>query len=574
MNAPATHHGAHSVFDRNLLLYGDNLEFLRDAEQFPTASVDLVYLDPPFNSNADYNVLFKDVGGARSVAQIKAFGDTWSWDDSANLALAYLMQDKHTPANLSALITTFHRFLGHSPMLAYLVQMAVRLVHLRRVLKPTGSLYLHCDPTASHYLKLVLDGIFGPERFRNEIIWQRTSAHNDPSKYGRVHDVLLFYTATDNWTWNQQFDPTDADFFESHDFEVDGDGGHYRKRDLSAPAHGRQTGRFRWKGKLPPDGRMWSYTEENMKKLESEGRIVYTKNGMPRLKIPVEQLRGIPYQDVWVRSDLWLNSAAKERLGYPTQKPLELLKRIIASSSNPGDVILDPFCGCGTTIDAVETLNRERPDEPARRWIGIDITHLAINLIKHRLTRFSPPPVYDVRGEPRDLAGARQLFKDDPYQFQFWACGLVGARPAGATVATPKRGKKGADHGIDGQRVFVERDPQTILVQVKGGKVGAAQVRDFVGTIGRENAAMGIFITLDEPTKPMTTEAASAGVYASRLDPKVTVPKVQIVTIEELMSGGTPRQPSGVHLPPYSDFDRTVKKAKTHKEATLFAKRH
>jgi adenine specific DNA methylase Mod len=258
--------------EKNLLYYGDNLDVLR--RYVADESVDLVYLDPPFKSDATYNVLFAERDGSRSAAQIKAFGDTWEWNQAAAEAYQEVVE---SGGKVSQVMQAFRTFLGTNDLLAYLAMMAPRLVELRRVLRPDGSIYLHCDPTASHYLKLLLDAVFGPENFFNEIVWQRTSAHNDPSKYGRVHDILLFYGRSNQRIWNQQYEPPDEGYFQAHDFEHDEQGRPYRKRDLTAPAHGRVSGQYEWRGKRPPAGRMWSYTEENMQQLEAEGRIVYTK---------------------------------------------------------------------------------------------------------------------------------------------------------------------------------------------------------------------------------------------------------------------------------------------------------
>jgi DNA modification methylase len=333
---------------QNTLYYSDNLQILRNPHYFPDESVDLIYLDPPFKNNQDYNVLFAEQDGSRSTAQIKAFEDTWRWDESAAEAFAEVVEEG---GQVSLAMQAFQKFRGYSDRLAYLSMIAPRLQELRRMLKPTGTIYLHCDPTASHYLKMLLDAVFEPINFLNEIIWQRTSAHNDPARYGRVHDSLLFSAKSERHIWNQQFEPPDRRYFEAHDFEQETDGRLYRKRDLTAPSHGDSpSGQYEWKGKHPPQGRMWSYTKENMERLEAEGRIAYTRTGTPRLKIYVENLRGIPYQDIWAQPDLWLNAAADERLGYPTQKPEALLERIIRSSSNDGDTVLDPFCGCGTAI--------------------------------------------------------------------------------------------------------------------------------------------------------------------------------------------------------------------------------
>ena len=310
-------------------------------------------------------------------------------------------------------------------------------------------------------------------------------------------------------------------------------------------------GQYEWRGKFPPKGRMWSYTKENMETLEKEGRIAYTKTGMPRLKIYVEHLQGVSYQDVWSNPDLWLNSAASERLGYPTQKPEALLDRIISCSSNEGDIVLDPFCGCGTAISVAQRLNR--------RWIGIDITHLAIGLIKKRLADAfgdSVRDTYEIIGEPVDLPGAQRLAQDDPYQFQWWALSLVGARPT--------EEKKGADRGIDGRLYFHDenkRDRKTkqIIFSVKAGHVQSAYVRDLRGVIEREDAQIGVLICMEAPTKPMLKEAAEAGFYKPPgLEDRY--PRLQILTIEELLAG------KGVAYPRLLEV--TFKKAPKARKAT------
>jgi site-specific DNA-methyltransferase (adenine-specific) len=438
-------------------------------------------------------------------------------------------------------------------MMAYLAMMAPRLVELHRVLKPTGSLYLHCDPTASHYLRLILDSIFGAKNFVNEIVWQRTSAHNDPSRYGRVHDVLLFYSRDDDHYWNDQYEKPDEDFFKAHDFERDEHGKHYRKRDLTAPGHGTKSGQFEWKGKRPPQGRMWSYTKENMEKLEAEGRIVYTKTGMPRLKIYVDDLRGVPLQDVWAKPDLWLNSAAKERLGYPTQKPLALLERIIETSCPKDGVVLDPFCGCGTTVHAAQKLGRQ--------WIGIDVTYLAINLIKRRLRdAFGEDLQFEELGNPTDLSGAQRLAEQDKFQFQHWALSLVGARPL-------REGDgKGADRGVDGLLYFYESkdDRAKIIVQVKGGGVKRNDIATLVGDVNNQKAAGGVLITLEKPSKPMVKEAIDAGRYTAKLYQK-EYPKIQILTVEGLLDG-TERLEAPPQANPFAKAEREVK---AHKQEEM-----
>jgi len=530
--------------EKNLLCFGDNLDFLKD---FPDEAVDLTYLDPPFNSQQSYNVLFKEATGAPEAAQIKAFEDTWTWDLEANKALTEVQRDPAVPAPLVELTKTFMGFLKPSPMMAYLVQMAVRLVQMHRVLKTTGSLYLHCDPTASHYLKLILDAIFAPTYFRNEVIWQRTGAHSDANRWGRVSDTLLFYTRSDEYTWHTQYVPYDEEYIEErYHYKDDKTGRLFWPNTMTAAGAG-PARKFRGKSMPPPAGTHWRFSQENIEQMEAEGRIYYSANGMPYVKSFLEEQKGKPIQNIW--TDIRMTKSGSERLHYPTQKPLELLKRVVAASSNPGDVILDPFCGCGTTIDAVETLNREHPDLPPRRWIGIDITHIAIGLIKHRLaTRFKPPPEFEVQGEPVSAAGASALAAQDPFDFQYWALGLLGARPIGGAK------KKGADRGIDGVRYFQDEQKggawltKKMLVQVKSGHVKAGDLRDLAGTLQREGAEMGVFLTLEPPTQPMRTEAAAAGSYVSPWDNQ-PYPKVQILMIAEVLKDPHRPNPRCLQIP-------------------------
>ena len=532
------------AFPRNLLCFGDNLGFLKD---FPGESVDLIYLDPPFNSQQSYNVLFKETTGAPEAAQIKAFEDTWTWDMEANKALTEIQQSPEVPAPLAELTKTFMDFLKPSPMSAYLVQMAVRLVQMHRVLKPTGSLYLHCDPTASHYLKLVLDSIFGPMKFHNEIVWKRSASHGGGNCLNRIHDVIFFYAKGGRETWNPQYLPLDEEYVRTHYTNVEPDDRKYQLISLSGAGQGPPR-IFNGKEIAPPKGRHWAYTQEKMDELIANGYIVFTKSGMPRLKRYLDEGSGMPLTDLWADIPP-INSQAAERMGYPTQKPIEMLIRIIRLSSNPGDVILDPFCGCGTTIDAVETLNREHADLPPRRWIGIDITHVAIGLVKHRLaTRFTPPPEFEEQGVPVSAAGAAALAAKDAFDFQYWALGLIGARPVGG------KPKKGADKGVDGVRYFHDEQKggawvaKTMLVQVKSGHVKAGDIRDLAGTISREGAELGVFITLEPPTQPMRTEAAAAGMYVTPWD-KQSYPKVQILTIEELLADPHRPNPRCLQIP-------------------------
>lgn len=500
------------------LYFGDNLNILRD--EINSESVELIYLDPPFNSKRDYNLLFKTPKGHDSDAQIAAFDDTWHWGEQAEHEFAELLRQENT--DVSEMIQALRRFLKESDMMAYLVIMANRLLELHRVLKPTGSLYLHCDPTASHYLKIVLDAVFGVENFQNEIVWQRTNAHNMRTKgFVRSNDILLFYTKSEDFVFNEQY--TEYSPEQLKRYKPDENGRLFTGQDLtfSTVNPNRQ---FEWRGAKPPSNRSWGLSLEQLEKLYEEGRILLRKDGVPRLdgmKVYLDETKGKPLTTNWTDIDRVSNTSG-ERLGYPTQKPLDLLERIIKISSNEGDIVLDPFCGCGTAVHAAQSLNRE--------WIGIDITHLAISLIEKRMKDSFPEIKFSVHGTPTDLDGARNLAERDKYQFQWWACSLVNAQPYQGK-------KKGSDGGIDGIIFFQDDNSgaKKIIVSVKGGEhVNVTMVKDLFATVEREKAAIGLFVTLAEPTKPMITEAVSAGFYQS---PKGEFPKIQILTIADLLSG-------------------------------------
>ena len=453
----------------NKLYYGDNLTVLKNC--FDDESVDLIYLDPPFNSQATYNVLFKSTAGEQSRAQIEAFEDTWHWGDEAELAFDGVMTSGNSDA--AEMLRAMRSFLKENDMMAYLSMMAVRLLELRRVLKPTGSLSLHCDPTASHYLKLLIDAIFGATNFKNEVIWKRTSAHSSAKRYGPVHDVILFYGASDDMRWIGGYQAYDEGYVKQR--FARGDERPWKDADLTGSGirHG-ETGNV-WRGfDVTAKGRHWAYPPSELDRLDGAGSIYWpTKEGAwPRYKKYLDDTKGIPLQDVW--TDIFaINSQAQERLGYPTQKPQALLERIISASSNQGDIILDPFCGCGTSIHAAQKLKRE--------WIGIDITHLAISLIEKRLKDAFPGIEYEVHGTPKDLDGARDLSFRDKYQFQWWAVSLVNAVPFAGK-------KKGADSGIDGLIYFKPEGKTTekAIVSVKGGdNVNVAMVRDLAHVVDR-----------------------------------------------------------------------------------------
>jgi DNA modification methylase len=463
-----------------------------------------------------------------SDSQLEAFEDSWHWGDAA--AAAYedvLTQSVYTDA--SVLLRGIVTALGKNDMTAYLAMMAVRLIELHRVLKPTGSLYLHCDPTASHYLKILLDGIFGAENFVNEIVWKRSDAHNDARQgakhFGRIHDVIFFYrkTGSSDRVFNILYNPLPQKTIDSWYRNVEeGTGRRYNKADVTGPGGAAKGNPFyEWNG----ISRYWRYSKERMQRLHDEGKLVYSKSGMTYEKRYLDDSRGVSIQDLWDDVEMLRGlNATGERLGYPTQKPLSLLERIINASSNPGDVVLDPFCGCGTAVHAAEKLGR--------RWVGIDVTHLAISLVERRLKDAFPNIAFEVLGTPRDLSAARDLAARDKHQFQWWAVSLLDAVPQGGK-------KKGADRGIDGIR-WVRTGPRDgdldrVIISVKGGEnVSVRDVRDLAGTVQREAALGGVLITLADPTRDMLREAASHGYASTGLG---QFRKIMVKTIAELMAG-------------------------------------
>ena len=543
----------------NALYFGDNLDILRD--YVADESVDLIYLDPPFNSNATYNVLFRERSGEESAAQITAFDDTWRWNMESELAYRDVIARE--AGKVGELLAAMRAFLGQNDMMAYLTMMAQRLVELHRVLKPTGSIYLHCDPTASHYLKLLLDAVFGADNFRNEIVWRRTNAHNNSRVYGRIHDTILFYSKSGKYFFNPQVRPYSKGYVESM-FRYEDTNGVYRRADATASEIRSGDSGQSWKDYNPTNaGRHWAIPAYLREELEERGEdltnlvtqevldlalkhnLIYLpqrSGGQPAIKRYLSRRNGTRLQDIWAYQPytedmLWNTDEAidedvkwiqrNESLGYPTQKPEGLISRIISASCPPDGVVMDPFCGCGTAVAAAERLNR--------RWIGIDITHLAITLIRHRLHDAFGEELrpYEVIGEPKDLPSAEALALQDRYQFEWWALGLVDARPA-------RDRKKGADAGIDGYINFFDDNsgkPRRIVVQVKSGGVQRNQIATLKSDMEREKADLALFVTLKPPTRPMQQEALEAGFYTPEAFPDHRSPRVQILTIEELLSG-------------------------------------
>lgn len=512
-------HAVANMHPMNRLFFGDNLAWLRDAKVFPDASVDLVYLDPPFNSNANYNMLFKEASGVASQAQFHAFVDTWAWTADVDATYAEFM-DTCQSGDVVELLGSLNNFLRHSPMMAYLAMMAPRLIELRRVLKPTGSLYLHCDPTASHYLKLVLDSAFGPENFRNEISWVRSNPKSlSTVNFPNCRDVILRYSKTPQCFFNKVFGEHDPTYVEKA-YKYSDEHGQYRLLPLLNPNDNRPNLTYEFLGVK----RVWRWTQERMQTAYEEGRVVQLKPGaVPQYKLYLHESKGRTITDNW---DDIPQVAGKEVLGYQTQKPLALLERIIATSCPEDGLVLDPFCGCGTTVHAAQKLRRQ--------WTGIDITYLAINLIKRRLRdAFGDGLQFEEHGQPKDYESAKRLAELDKFQFQQWALSIVDARPFREGAG------KGADRGVDGMVYFYESKVERakLIVQVKGGgNVSAKEIRDLLGTVNNQKAVGGVLVTLESPTKPMLKEAIEAGRYKAKLYGK-EYPKIQIVTIEGLLNG-------------------------------------
>lgn len=529
----------------NTLFHGDNLDILR--QYVDDASVDLVYLDPPFQSGRDHNLLFTRVDGTRSPAQIKAFTDTWTWDYVAKEAFDEMVR---SGSRVGLVLESIERVISQTPMLAYMAMMAPRLIELHRVLKPTGALYLHCDPVASHYLKMVLDAVFGPGCFRSEVIWKRSSAHSGAKKFAPVHDTIFFYTKSDSYTWNPIHQPLPKETADAWYNNIEeGTGRRFNRDNLTAAGVRKGSSGLPWRGVNPSaKGRHWAIpgflkeivgekdTLDALDALDAAGRIFWPKkkNGSPMLKRYLDEAKGPPALDVITHISP-LNNVDAERLGYPTQKPVALLEHLLRAASNEGDVVLDPFCGCGTTIEAAQKLRR--------RWIGIDITEQAIRVIRKdriadRLGDIAGASYTMVR-EPPDMDGAIALASEDRHQFERWAVRLVGGDYGNK--------KKGADSGIDGVITFQESlggPVQKVIISIKSGGVSVRDVRDLRGTIEREKAAIGVLVTLNKPTGPMRKEAASVGSYMTRHSSTPGVyPRLQLLTVEELLDGASIKAP-------------------------------
>lgn len=510
----------------NRLWYGDNLTIMQGMRKH---SVDLIYLDPPFKSDANYNLLYKNMTGKPVPEQAEAFFDTWELD-AAKLEIARTMPVLMREHGIDDQYVEFWRIWMQAlrntqpELLAYLIYMVQRLLYMKSILRPTGSIYLHCDPTASHYIKVMMDGIFGHKNFRNEIIWKRKAGRGETSnkaiRFGVSHDVILFYAASSATPLTRQYRPSNPNYIATKFTHTDDAGRRYRLDNLTSPSH-RPNLIYEYKGYQPP-ANGWAVSRERMEEMEAQGRLYFPANKSQRIqrKRFLDELEGETVDDLW--DDISpINSQAKERLGYPTQKPIALLDRIIKASSNKGDVVFDPFCGCGTTIYAAH--------QNERQWIGCDIAILSIKLVREVLGeryRLVEGTHYEVDGIPVSVEQAEHLFRRDPFQFQHWVVERVGGFPMQ---------KKVADRGIDGRLYFeMKGSLGEMILSVKGGKLRPTDIRDLRGVIEREGVAMGGFLSLNEPTKAMRAEAADAGMYTYS---DVQYPRLQLLTVRDILEG-------------------------------------
>lgn len=531
MSAPALKLPKRGKPKDNILYYGDNLTIMQN--YMNNGSVDLIYLDPPFNSQRNYNLIYEKLTGHPVPEQEEAFCDAWELDNE-KLEMArhmpILFRERGYDEDLVKFWEAWIKALRHTQprLLAYLIYMSYRLLEMRRVLKPTGSLYLHCDPTASHYIKVILDGIFHHKNFRSEIIWKRSHAHSSARRWGPIHDTILFYTKGDNYTWNRVYQPYDPEYIEQFFKFDDGDGrGNYWTGDLTGAGTRNGPSGEPWRGfDVRAMGRHWAYAPEELDRLDADRRIYWpqTAGAMPKLKRYLSEAKGIPAQDIMldVPSLQRMSSAYKESLGYPTQKPIGLLERIIAASTNPGDTVFDPFAGCGTAIYASHLMQR--------RWIGCDVAILSVRIVRDVLSKrygLLEDRDYKVTGVPMSEEAAEELFSHDPRQFQHWAVEL-----AGGFVSTMHSG----DKGIDGRIHFeTQKGLRHMVLSVKGGKLAPAYVRELRGVLEREeDAELAGFICLQPPTKGMIDEAASAESF-TYLGKRY--PRLQIRTIADLLDG-------------------------------------
>lgn len=491
-------------------------------QKWPDQCIDLIYLDPPFKSDTNYNILFGTQNG--KPAQLQAFEDTWTWNEKAHERVESIKGAIAHPAHKS--ISGLHLMLGDCGMLSYLSYMAERLAEMKRLLKQTGSIYLHCDPTASHYLKTVMDDIFDAKNFRNEVAWKRFGAHNDTTRgYADVHDVLLFYASSAKATFNKTYEPYDPEYIEDA-YRYEDERGRYTTSPLQARSLSGGGYEYTYKG----INDIWKFPKGRLEELDRTGHIHWPKRGkVPRRKVYLDNAKGIPVRDV-ITDIKALTSSHVERLGYPTQKPVALLERIIKASCPPEGIVMDPFCGCGTAVDAARRLKRS--------WIGIDISSFAIDLIINERLKDSSIPI---AGIPIDIASAKKLAEVDRFGFEKWAVNRIPG-------FVPNQ-KQVGDGGIDGRATLMypveSHVTKLALAQVKSGSLGqlASHARDFLRVMHREEAVCGVFVTtekVDRRKRSAYREFENMGRFEIGAN---NFPRAQFWSIEEYFDGRFPNLP-------------------------------
>jgi len=480
----------------NYLYYGDNIDILRN--KIEKESIDLCYIDPPFNSKRNYNQIYNNIG-KEDKAQTMAFVDTWEWDDVAIKGFNEI-QGGSFPPKVADLLVGFQKILGNGSLLAYLTSMTLRINEIQRVLKNTGSFFLHCDPTASHYLKLICDAVFCSQGgdFLNEIVWCYKSRPQSKKYFGKKHDIIFWYSKS-------------SDYY------------------------------FDWKSVVRS---LSESTKKKYRLIDKKGRL-YRLQGRGITGSPIKSAKDVDQKweltnpELVVRDyldkkvgvaleDWWyieiINQSAKERLGYPTQKPLELLKRIIKCTTKEGDIVLDCYCGCGTTVDAAEELKR--------KWIGVDITYNSISLIEYRLMNtYNNDVNYKLFGIPRDIESAKALAeRSDSTRKEFEKWAILTFTKNRAMINE----KKGGDGGIDGRARIHDKDEwKDVLFSVKSGKYTIDMVRAFRDTITSNNAICGFMIVMEKPTKGMIQISKEMGNYKGTYVKEI--PKMQFIMVSDII---------------------------------------
>lgn len=511
----------------NKLYFGDNLDVMKRLyhDEHQSEFIDLIYNDPPFNSKRNYNVLFESVDLDDTKAQKEAFADTWS-----NVSyIDTLNEIRDLDLNLYNFLHALDNINISKSAISYLATISIRIWYMHKLLKPTGSFYLHCDPTMSHYLKIVCDLLFGEKNFQNDIIWKRTSAHSDAKRFSKISDNILFYSKSLKFTWNKLKLDFDVSFINKYYNYQDENGRRYTFGDFTKPKG--SIGYFYDLLQCPPPGNGWRMPEDKAKELVKQGKIAIPPTGKtPRIKRFLDESEGLSISNIW--SDLPpINSQAKEGLGYPTQKPEALMDRIILASSNPGDLVADFFCGCGTTIASAQKNNR--------RWLGSDISHLAVKLITKRLVDTygdSVKSTFEIHGFPKDLDSARELaagVKGGRLLFEEW---IVEVMLHG--ILNEKRNSM----GYDGYFTFDMNGQKNVgLIEVKSGGATPTQLNHFVMTVADKKAQMGIFVCFaEEVTDNMRAIAKKQGYFS----PDFKYEKIQILTVQDILNGKLPNRPA------------------------------